>query len=135
MGAPDPVADTGDEQTTPQARSAATCAAASATYRRHVLDRQVLDRDIAGIDEQAALAAVAVQSLHRGATNAIGAGDGQRRPALQIDRQEVCREINGAGDVDDVVGVLRRIGAADVDRSNIGVKIGLARDREDGTHD
>ena len=84
-------------------------------------DRQVLDRDIAGIDEQAALAAVAVQSLHRGATNAIGASDGQRRPALQIDRQEVRSEINGADDVDDVVGVLRRIGAADVDRSNIGV--------------
>ena len=41
----------------------------------------------------------------------------------------------GRWDVDRIGGVLRRIGATDIDRPDRGVKIGLARDRKHDDHE
>jgi hypothetical protein len=77
----------GDEKPPAKARAAAASecpAAAAAALRDHVHDRQVLDRDIADIDEQTAIGGVAIQHVAR-------AVDGDVDASGQVEREQILR--------------------------------------------
>jgi hypothetical protein len=110
----------GHEQAAAQAGPAAaakSAAAAGAAPGNRVLNRQVLDRDIAGIDEQAAVGALAVER------RAV-AIDGQRVAALQIDGEGgsgfIQRRV--VGQRDDVVRAVA--GRGEIDGLDVGAEVG-----------
>ena len=122
------VAFGGDEQAAAEARAAAAGearVAAGAALRHRVLDRQVVDGEVARVGEQAAHRVAAVQ--HR----VVAAVDDQRDAAVQVDRGDVRHrgELGHRADVADdrqdlAVGDRRlrvqRDRAADIDRQRAG---------------
>jgi hypothetical protein len=90
------------EQSAAQAGAAAGERAAGSTLGLHVLQGQVLDRDVARIDKEAAEIG-AVDGLDLRAAATIRSLNGQRRAALQVDRRELRAKRDRAVYVDDVV--------------------------------
>src|SRR4051812_12774701 len=88
-----------DEQPAAEPRpgaAAANAIAAAATDSPHVVQMDVVYRDLTGIDEEAALL---VQTVER----EIAAVDGHRGPARQVECQQVRGQVDIARDVDDVI--------------------------------
>ena len=89
-----------DKEPAAEPGPAAAAGAAGAALRDCILDRQVFERDIAGIDEEASMGVAAVDRLYPGAADAGGPGDRQRRPAslmARLDRLGPAKEIAQIG--------------------------------------
>jgi hypothetical protein len=93
---------TRNEQSAAQAGAAAGERAAGPTLGFHVLQGQILDRDVARIDKEAAEIGT-VDGLDLRAAAAVRSLDGQRRAALQVDRRKLRSERDRAVDINDVV--------------------------------
>ena len=114
------IAAAGHKQAAAEPSTAAGGAAAGAADCLHVLQRQVLDRDVARIDEETTLRAAAVE--HR----ARGAGDRQRDAGVEIDRFQRRADADGAaGDVDLLSA---GAGSGRVDRFDRRVQLGQSSD-------
>ena len=123
----------GDEQAAAETGATAAAGRTSAADGVHVCKRQVLDRDIAGIDEQAAMAADAVDSTAvEGRAIAV---DGERHACTQIDRGRIRRLGFVAVELDNKVAgglrIHRSDGAAQiVERDNVCAAMAVALDQE-----
>jgi hypothetical protein len=118
-----------DEQAAAESGAAATAANPGAAHRDRILDCQVFERDIAGIDKEAALVALAVDCLDLCDTpaGAVCTHDRQRRAAHQVDREQLRGERDVGGDRDHITGVRGCQVAADIDVANIGIERDLRR--------
>nr|MCK7673778.1 hypothetical protein [Bradyrhizobium sp. 2S1] len=119
------------------ARAAATAVAAAAddaaACGHRVLDGQVLEIDVAGINEEATLGVEAVDRVR--AAVAVAAVDRDARPAQQIERVQLRREAEVGGDVDRVVGILRGVYPAGIHLQDGRVELGDVGDIEDAGRD
>ena len=127
-----------DEQAAAETRTAATAAGAAITAARNRIDDgEVLERHLARGDDEALITArvddVAVV-LPAELIVVVGvAVEGERRAVHQVDDRQIVEQLQRAGtgrerEVDDVIGVGRSEAAADADRRDRVVELGVIVD-------